>query len=128
MANIMITLLHPLNTKIEMIGYEYRYLYVCHKLFHRLSSSSQRGKRFKYIDKSTFHVFGFLFLKTLAFRDETFGEYRGCSTLPIIKKGDLSSNSFGSLYKSRAILKNFIYVALSLLLFAPAKYYVVYRK
>ena len=48
--------------------------------------------------------------------------------LPMIKKGDFVGQFFGSLYISRAVLEKFIYVALFLLLFAPAKYYVVYGK
>ena len=46
----------------------------------------------------------------------------------MVEKGDFLSNFFGSSYISRLILKSFIYLAFSLLLFAPAKYYVVYGK
>ena len=60
-------------------------------------------------------------------RGETSGGYRGAAP-PMIKKGDFVGQCFGSSYTNRAILKSFIYVALLLLLFAPAKYFVVYGK
>ena len=47
---------------------------------------------------------------------------------PMTKKGISLGNFFGSLDISQAILKIVIYVALLLLLSAPAKYYVVYGK
>ena len=56
------------------------------------------------------------------------GGIGGCSTPSMIKKEDLAGDIFGSSFISRAILESFIYVALVLLLFAPAKYYVVHGK
>ena len=52
----------------------------------------------------------------------------GDAASPNDQKGDLSGNILGFSYISREILKAFIYVALLLLLFAPAKYYIVYGK
>ena len=46
----------------------------------------------------------------------------------MIKNGVFSGNISDFSYISRVILGNFIYVALSLMLFASAKYYVVYGK
>ena len=60
-------------------------------------------------------------------RGETSGRVWGAAPPPPMTE-ILSSNIFGSLYVSQAILEKFICVALSLLLFAPAKYYAVYRK
>ena len=60
-------------------------------------------------------------------KGETYGDI-GAATHPKIKNGIFSGNFLGFSYISRAILKSFIYVALLLLLFAPAKYYVAYEK
>ena len=53
------------------------------------------------------------------------GGYRGLQHPSMIEIGILSGYFFGSSYIGRAVLENFIYVALLLLLFAPSKYYVV---
>ena len=60
-------------------------------------------------------------------KGETYGGLGGAAH-PKIKNGIFSSNFLGFSYISWAILKSFIYVALILLLFAPAKYYVVYER
>ena len=52
----------------------------------------------------------------------------GGAALPNDEKGILSGNFFGSSYTCRATLKVSFYVSLLLLLFAAAKYYVVFGK
>ena len=52
----------------------------------------------------------------------------GGRSFPMIKEGDFSGNFSGYSYSGWAILENFISVALSLWLLAPAKYCEVYGK